>query len=90
MTTYDGHMTTAQQISEGLASAVREALKNAGLSQRAASEKTGIPLVTLNRRLRDGRGFTAIELGTIAEACGTSLVDLALKAERHSSDKSAA
>lgn len=82
MTTYDGRMTTAQAISAGLTEAVRDSLKEAGLSQREAASRTGIPLVTLNRRLQDGSKFTAIELGVIAETCGTSLVDLALKAER--------
>ena len=75
-------MTTANTLSERLTDAIREAASNAGVSQRELSARTGIPLVTLNRKLNHGTSFNAVELGTISEALGTSLVELALKAER--------
>jgi Helix-turn-helix. len=75
-------MTTANQLSDRLADAIRDAASTAGVSQRELSARTGIPLVTINRKLNHGTPFNAIELGAISEALGTSLVDLALKAER--------
>jgi transcriptional regulator with XRE-family HTH domain len=76
------HMTTATQLSDRLANAIRDAASSAGVSQRELASRTGIPLVTLNRKLNHSTPFNAIELGAISEALGTSLVDLALKAER--------
>lgn len=75
-------MTTAQQITEGLTLAIRAAIEEARLSQRALADETGIPLVTLSRRLRGQSAFTVPEVAAIAKACSVSIVDLALRAER--------
>jgi len=53
------------------------------MSQRDLAERTGIPLVTLNRRLTARTSFTVTELAAIAEALGdVSVTDWFLKAER--------
>ena len=76
-------MDRSEALDRQLTAEVREAVKAAGLSQRDLAGRTGIPLVTLSRRLTgQGRGFTVDELLRIGEALGLSLVDLALRAER--------
>lgn len=75
-------MATPNELSDRLADAIRDATTAAGVSQRELAARTGIPLVTINRKLNHASPFNAIELGAISEALGTSLVDLALKAER--------
>ena len=76
-------MTTAQTLSRDLADVVNAAVRAAHLSQRDLAERTGIPLVTLNRRLTARTPFTVTELAAIAEALGdVSVTDWFLKAER--------
>jgi len=75
-------MNTPEAISARLTAAVADAIKMAGLSQRAVSEQTGIPLVTLSRRLTGRTAFTVIELAAIAQVLNLSLVELAVRAER--------
>ena len=81
MTTKVFHMTT-NQLSVSLTEALKDAITNAGMSQREVSDKAGIPLVTLNRKLNHGAPFNTVELGAISEAIGVSLVELAVRAER--------
>lgn len=75
-------MNTPEATSARLTTAVANALRSAGLTQRAVSEQTGIPLVTLNRRLTGRSAFTVLELAAIAEVTGLSVVELAVRAER--------
>ncbi len=53
-----------------IADAVKAAMKRSGFTYRKLSDVTGIPLVTLNRRLNGHRSFQAEELVTIADALG--------------------
>lgn len=75
-------MNTPEATSARLTAAVADAVKASGLSQRTLAEKCGIPLVTLNRRLTGRNPFTVVEVAAIADALGTSLLDLAVRAER--------
>lgn len=49
---------------------VKEALAAAGLSERQASDQTGIALTTLNRKLRGQAPFTAPELRKLGRLLG--------------------
>lgn len=49
---------------------VKAALDNAGLSERRASERTGIPLTSLNRKLRGLTPFTATDLRKLGHLLG--------------------
>lgn len=49
---------------------VKQAIDDAGLSERDVAEQTGIPLTTLNRRLRGHAPFTATELRKIGQVLG--------------------
>ena len=82
LTTSVPHMTTAQSISDRLAAVVVQAIRSAGLSQRAVAEKSGIPLVTLNRRLTGKAAFTVLEVAAVAEVVGVGVTELFLRAER--------
>lgn len=82
MTTNVPRMTTAQTASADLAEVIVEAMKADGQSQRSMSTATGIPLVTLNRRLTGRSAFTVIEVAAIAQVLDISVVDLFLRAER--------
>lgn len=61
---------------EQVASAVREAMTRQGVTGVALAEATGIPHVTLSRRLRGHTPFTIAELAPIAEHLGVTLSDL--------------
>ena len=75
-------MNTPEATSARLTAVVADAMKTSGLSQRVMSERCGIPLVTLNRRLTGRNAFTIVELAAIADVLGISIVELALRAER--------
>lgn len=62
--------------------AVRAALVAARFSLAEASERTGINLTTLSRRVNGTLPFTFPELARIAELCDIRVSDLALAAER--------
>lgn len=49
---------------------VKFALDTAGISERAAADRTGIPLTTLNRKLRGIAPFTATELRKLGQLLG--------------------
>lgn len=65
-----------------LAATVAAALQAAGLVQRNVADETGIPLATLNRRLKGTNPFNVIELGAIADMLGTKASALLAEAER--------
>lgn len=65
--------TTAYPIR--VAQAVTEAMNAGGWSEKALAETTGIPRVTLRRRLA-GAAFNVAELAAIADALGTTVSEL--------------
>lgn len=75
-------MTTDQHdATRGIASVASAALTEAGISQRDAAERTGIPLATLSRRLTGRTPFILTELEAIASLVGTTLTDLVARGE---------
>jgi len=83
MGTIVDHMDTTEALDRQLTAEVLAAMKAARKSQRDMADATGIPLVTLGRRLGgNGKGFTVLELMRICEALGISFVEPALRAER--------
>jgi len=82
LTTNVARMTTPDRITEGLAKVVSTAIKADGKSQRQVSSETGIPLVTLNRRLTGRSAFVTTELVAIADVLDLSVVDIFLRVER--------
>jgi len=75
-------MDTPEALARRVAHVVKTAAEEAGISQRKLAEVTGIPLVTLGRRLNGGKSFEIRELAAIGEALDLSLTDIALMAER--------
>ena len=69
-------MDTPTKQAQAIAAAASEALRAAGVSQREASELTGIPLTTLVRRLTGRSPFLVTELAAVAEVAGVSVRDL--------------
>lgn len=74
-------MTTDSAITGRVALAARDALEKSGVSQRSAADKTGIPLVTLSRKLRGLSPFTVAELDAVAQAAGTTITAISQQAE---------
>lgn len=72
-------------LTERISAEVKGAMKERGVSQREMSRQTGIPLNTLSARLQSGttRPFTIGELASVLDALNISMVELALRAERH-------
>ena len=61
---------------------VREALRDAGISQRVASTETGIPLTTLVRRLSGRSPLLVTELAALASLAGVTVSELTARAEQ--------
>lgn len=74
-------MTTSTRIDDALAEVVKTALKGAGRSQRKTAAATGIPLVTLHRRLTKDSTFKVTEVVAIADFLKVSVVELFQRAE---------
>lgn len=68
-------MATNTDTSRGLARTVSAALGGAGIAQRDAAARTGIPLSTLSRRLTGNSPFTVTELDLIADLLGVKVSD---------------
>jgi transcriptional regulator with XRE-family HTH domain len=68
-------MDTNPNYSARVAVTVAAAMEAGGWSEKALAEATGIPRVTLRRRLA-GAAFNVAELAAIAEALGTTVTDL--------------
>jgi hypothetical protein len=83
-------MTTAQQVSDSLREVVVAAAKDAGMSQRAISDETGFPLIRVNRKFTGVYPMDTVELAAFAQAIGTTITELAIKAERRLSETEAA
>lgn len=69
------------RYAEAVASEIRRAMTEAGMSARALSERSSIPYVTLHRRLRGTSPLTTSELARIADAIGRSPSQLMAAAE---------
>lgn len=76
-------MTTADWFSRSLGVVIADRMKAAGIAQRGMAEKSGIPLVTLSRRLTGKSTFTIAELVTIAYVLGDEVTDLVDRAEHN-------
>lgn len=72
--------TNPQAVAIGRA--VRGAIATAGLSLAEASERTGLTLSTLSRRINGTSPFTFPELVAVASVCDVRVSELALAAER--------
>ena len=75
-------MELPERQSQALAAALSEALSAAGVSQRDAALRSGIPLVTLSRRLTGKSPLRADELTALAVLAGTSVSALAASVEQ--------
>jgi transcriptional regulator with XRE-family HTH domain len=62
--------------SQSVADAVKAAMTEAGYTELGLSEASGIPRVTLRRRLQGTYPFNVVELAAIAAALGISIEDL--------------
>ncbi len=82
LTTKVLRMTQLHAFPAALAATVTAAIKADGKSQRQVAELTGIPLVTLNRKLTGRVPLNSLELAMIAEVLDTTPTDLTLRAER--------
>ena len=76
------HMVTPQHRADQLAACMRVAVEESGISRRELALRTGIPLVTLQRRLTTPGGkLQAAEAFAIADALATPLSGLVALAE---------
>jgi transcriptional regulator with XRE-family HTH domain len=75
-------MGTPQTAEGRIAEVVSGALESAGLTQSRVADLTGIPLATLNRRLRGITPFTYRELDLIAPLLERTVSSIAAEAER--------
>lgn len=75
-------MTTAQTFNQELVSTLRTAIEHSDKSQREIAATTGIPLVTLNRKLRGYSPLNFLELAAIASVIGEEVTDLVQRAEQ--------
>ena len=77
----DANESTA--LAANLAARVRDAIADAGLTQREVAESANIPLATLNRRLNAGAAspLDAIELASLARVLGLDASALVRQAE---------
>lgn len=77
-------MDTSEALARQIAIEVRDAMSAAGISQRDMASRSGIPLVTLSRRLVGGhKPFDLAEVAVVAGVMGLSLTELVLRAERN-------
>lgn len=72
---YGDHMDT-NAYARRVAASVTAAMEAGGHSQKSMAEATGIPRVTLIRRLRGVSPFTVTELHAIASELGVPVEDL--------------
>lgn len=78
------HMeTNPPAVLRQITAEIRGAMQAAGVSQRELSARTGLPLVTLSRRLvGSGKPWDLNELLAVAAALDLSLAELVIRAER--------
>ncbi|MGX6508247.1 helix-turn-helix domain-containing protein [Rhodococcus sp. SJ-2] len=63
------------KMNQRIATAVRAAITTAGLNENAVADATGIPRVTLRRRLNGSVPFNADELVVLARVTGADVND---------------
>lgn len=73
---------TTESRTHTLAEVVRDALHDAGIPQREASQRSGIPINTLSRRLTGKSPLTISELAELADIAGRSLTSLIAEVEQ--------
>lgn len=69
-------METPTEVQKGVALSAKKALKFAGVSQREAAMKTGIPLTTLTRKLGGHAPLNINEIAAIAQATDFSVLQI--------------
>lgn len=74
--------TNPTLLAQSIATVLNEAIKQDRRSQRDVSERSGVPLVTLNRKLLGRRPFTVLELASICDVLHLAVTDVVLRAER--------
>jgi lambda repressor-like predicted transcriptional regulator len=80
LATYGYYMPTTTDTSRNIAAHVSAALSTAGIPQRDAASRTGLPMSTLSRRLTGNSPFTVTELDLIAGLLGCTVSDLVTQA----------
>lgn len=80
------HMDTSNLTQRAVAGVVSAAISEAGKSQREVAQETGIPLVTLSRRLTGHSPFLITEIGAIAQVLDLRVSELISRAERVTAD----
>lgn len=76
MTTKSTYLTTAD-----LCGMLKDAARSRGVSPRELSERSGIPLGTLQRKLNDKSRLLMVDLLVIADGLGIDSVELIEEAE---------
>lgn len=87
-TLYVSHMTNTIRVCDSVAERIAKAIATAKRTKVSVSEGTGIPYITINRKLK-GRGeFSLSELVLIADELGVHPSELLPEsiAQRHSSE----
>lgn len=74
-------MDTPEQASREVSHVVARALREAGIPQRVAAERAGIPLTTLTRRLSGRSPLLVTELAALASLIGVPVSELLARAE---------
>jgi transcriptional regulator with XRE-family HTH domain len=74
-------MSTSTDTSRRVAKVVSRSLSEAGIVQRDAAARTGIPMATLGRRLTGHSPFIITELELLAGLLDTTLLDLMAQAD---------
>ena len=69
-------METPTEVQKGVALSAKKALKVAGVSQREAAAKTGIPLTTLTRKLGGHTPLNINEIAAIAQVTGFTVLQV--------------
>lgn len=75
------HMNTDRTESERVARAIRAEMEKKNISQRRLAEQTGIPVVTLHRKLKGASPFTTTDIALIARELDTSMTAIIAAAE---------
>lgn len=73
--------TNPSETTKRIAAAVSSALRDAGFTQEVATERTGIPLTTLKRRLRGVSAWKTSELEAVAALVGMTFLEIVVAAE---------
>ena len=75
------YLMHTDSTSTRISGVVNKMLEDAGVSQKRASDTTGIPRATLIRRLSGATPFHTTELDAIAAMLGVNVSDIVLAAE---------